>query len=308
MPPSLLRTALLSMLLLSLSGCGSLHPASSRSMQLNDILAPVKDSLIVETKKPLTFPTTISILMIPGKNSGMVPDSTLRIAAETLKNELLKNEKYVNGVSIISSDDMREKVTLETIRNLYGSDIVIVVSYQQDQRKTQNSVAAFMDIAIAPIFLIPSVKMTTSTVIDGKIIHIPSNAIIFRSSGLDESSTRMTRYSAESSQATEASIRGFIDATVHFGKNISKKLDQLDAFDMKNAISVNTFISEKEPAESQPPSSARTGDTPTPAQPTDNWNRVDNYKRSGGGAAGWLEISVLTLCALYMRQRRRQSR
>ncbi|HCT39926.1 MAG TPA: rhombotarget lipoprotein [Moraxellaceae bacterium] len=307
MTTTMLRVAVLGITLFSLAGCGSLRPDSSRSIRLNEILSPVKDSLVAEEKKPLIFPTMVTILMIPGNRSEMVPESTLRIAAETLKKELLKNDKYVNGVSIISSDDTREKITLDTIRNLYGSDIVIVVSYQQDQRKTQNTVGALLDIAIAPIFLVPSVKMTTSTVIDGKIIHIPSNAIIFRSSGIDETISRRTRYSVESSQATEESIQSFIAATSQLGMNISKKLEQLNAFDIKNAVSVNTFITESETASrptTLPATASRTVTPSEPTEPIDNWKKVDNYKRSGGGAFGWLEISILGLLALCSRNKK----
>lgn len=299
-----LCAAMLGIALFSLAGCGSLRPDSSRSIRLNEILSPVKDSLVAEQKKPLLFPTVVTILMIPGNKSDMVPESTLRIAAETLKKELLKNDKYVNGVSIISADDTREKITLDTIRNLYGSDIVVVVSYQQDQRKTQNTVGALLDIAIAPIFLVPSVKMTTSTVIDGKIIHIPSNAIIFRSSGIDESSSRMTRYSVESSQAAEESIQSFITATSQLGMNISKKLEQLNTFDIKNAVSVNTFISESDTASTPTKLPTAGSRRSSPAEPVDNWEKVDNYKRSGGGAFGWLEISILGLLAFCSRNKK----
>lgn len=304
MTTAMLRATMLGIILFSLAGCGSLRPDSSRSMRLNEILLPVKDSLVSAEKKPLIFPTMVTILMIPGNNNQMVPESTLRIAAETLKKELLKNDKYVNGVSIISADDTREKITLDTIRNLYGSDIVVVVSYQQDQRKTQNTVGALLDITIAPIFLVPSVKMTTSTVIDGKIIHIPSNAIIFRSSGIDESSSRRTRYSVESSQATEESIQSFIAATSLLGINISTKLEQLNTFDMKNAVSANIFITETATASSPTKLPATTSRTITPQEPVDNWEKVDSYKRSGGGAFGWLEISILGLLALCSRKKK----
>lgn len=283
----LIKFILLGLVGINLQGCGSLNPRSASSKELANILIPVKDSLVSSEKKPLIFPTTIAILMVPGNYNGMIPDSTLRLAAEELKKELLKNDKYINGISIISSGDIREKISLSTIRNLYGADIVVVISYQQDQRRTQNSLASFMNIAIAPAFLIPSVKVTTSTIIDGKIIHIPSNAIIFRSSGTDERSTYLTPVSSNQGKANDESISGFVSSLNKFGENVGIKLAQLDKFDMSNAVSMNKVINEQSNLQGKPGASG------------DSWAKVDSYKSSGGGAFDEIGIFILCLMAIY---------
>ncbi|MDO9177965.1 MAG: rhombotarget lipoprotein [Agitococcus sp.] len=272
---------------LSIQGCNSLGPRGSSSRDLANVLAPVKDSLVVKEKKPLVFPTTVAILMVPGTNSNMVPNSTLRLAAEQLKKKLLKNEKYINGVSIISDGDIREKISLDTIHDLYGVDIIVVLSYQQDQRRTQNSFASMLDIAIAPAFMLPSVKVTTSTVIDGKIIHIPSNAIIFRSSGVDERAIQLTRVSSDGSKSNEESIKGFTAAVDEFGENVGKKLKNLDEFDISNSVSLNKLLNENNGT--QKTDTVSTGD---------GWTKVDSYKSSGGGAFGLIEI--LAICSLTL--------
>jgi len=284
---SIFKFIFIGLVVISIQGCGTLGPRSSSSMDLGSVLEPVKDSLTSTAKKPLIFPTTVAVLMVPGKTFRMVPSSTLRLAAEELKKGLLKNDKYINGVSIISADDTRGKISLNTIRDLYGADIVVVLSYEQDQRRTQNGFFAFMDMLIVPTFIFPSVKVTTSTVVDGKIIHIPSNAIIFRSSGTDERSTHLSRYSSEGSKTDEESIGGFISATNKFGENVGGKLLQLDKFDMSKAVSMNKFL--EEPVGSQREQSS----------PGDNWARVDSYKHSGGGAFGFLEIFLLVCMAIF---------
>ena len=256
-------------------------------MNLSSVLEPVKDSLISTEKKPLTFPATVAVLMIPGENLSMVPSSTLRLAAEELKKELLKNDAYINGVSIISADDTRGKMSLKTIRDLYGTDIVIVLSYEQDQRRTQDGFFTFMDIAIVPAFIVPSVKVTTSTVVDGKIIHIPSNAIIFRSGGTDERSTFLARVSSEGSKVNEESISGFASAINKFGENVGKKLAQLDKFDMSQAVSMNKFMQEQ------------AGPPKKQTDPNNSWAKVDTYKQSGGGAFGFLDIFLLGCVAIF---------
>lgn len=282
-------------IIISITGCSTLHPHSARSIHLNQILAPVKDSLIAETKKPLRFPATVAILAIPG-NGNLIPITTLHAAAESLKSDLLKNEKYVNGVSIVSMDDIREKVTLETIRNLYGADIVILVSYQQDQQRIQSSFGAMMNLAIAPVFLAPSVRVTTSTVVDAKIIHIPSNAIILRSNGFDKSTKNLTRYAAEHTHNNDESTISLNRAMNNLGINIRKKLDQLEAFDMSLAISADSLIESNEKPPLATSHEAGKNVSATQRKPTDNWEKIDSYKRSGGGA---INVQTIFLIALF---------
>ena len=278
---SIFRLIKIGLVIITIQGCNTLGPRSSSSMNLASVLEPVKDSLISTEKKPLIFPATVAVLMVSDHNLRMVPSSTLRLAAEELKKELLKNDAYINGVSIISADDTRGKISLKTIRDLYGADIVVVLSYEQDQRRTQGGFFAFIDIAIVPAFIIPSVKVTTSTVVDGKIIHIPSNAIIFRSSGTDERSAFLARFSSEGSRVDEESISGFISATNKFGENVGKKLAQLGKFDMSKAVSLNRVMEE------------HAGSPKKQSDPNNSWARVDTYKQSGGGAFGFLDIFLL---------------
>jgi len=282
---SVFKRVLIVVLLIGIQAC-ALGPRSSSSVSLSSVLKPVKDSLALSEKEPLTFPTTAAVLMVPGHGFRMVPMSTLRLAAEELKKELLKNSKYIAGVSIVSGEDTREKMDLNTIQSLYGADVVIVLTYEQDQRRVQNSFFALLDVAIIPAFLIPSVKVTTSTVVDGKIIHIPSNAIIFRSNGMDDRSIHLSKYSSEDSKPDEESISSFLSATNNLGKNVSSSLSRLDNFDMSKAVSMNKFIEEQSGSEEAQGSS------------DNEWARVDTFKSSGGGATGFLELLLLGSMAL----------
>ena len=272
---------------ITIQGCANVAPKSSRSVELGDILVPVKDSLTAIEKKPLKFPATVALLMVPGTNRSEVPNSTLRIAAEALKKELLKNTNYVSSVPIVNTDDTQRKMPLSTIRDLYGADVVIILSYEQDQRRTQNSFFAFLDAAILPAFVIPSVKVTTSTVVDGKVIHIPSNAIIFRSSGVDEKESHITSFTSGRRQADEETIATFVAATKKFGENVSGKLANLDKFDMSQAVSMNTLID------------GQAGVQKKVRDPNDQWAKVDTYKSSGGGAFGILDLLLLGCVVLF---------
>lgn len=268
-------------LITSLQGC-VIGPRSSASQGLSQILDPVTDSLVSMDKEPLVFPSTIAILMVPSPDTNMVPNSTLRLAAEELKQELLKNDKYINGVIVVSNSDIKEKITLKTLRKMYGVDIVAIISYQQDQRSSRNSFLSFLDLAIVPAYTIPSVKVTTSTVVDGKIVHIPSNAIIFRASGLNERSTHMTPVSSQENGTNEESIEGLKASIIDLGENVSNILTGLSEFDLSTAVSMDDVIEQSKISEEN--SSSLEGKS---------WEKVDNYKRSGGGS-----IDLIGLLAL----------
>lgn len=307
MPSSTPRVLLVLLLTLAMAGC-ALHPVSSASRRLDTILAPVKDSLVAADKKPLRFPATVAILMVPSSNRSMIPDTTLRRAAEEMKKELLRHDKYINGVSIIAQEDIRERVTLDTIHDLYGADILVVVSHQQDRRMVQGSFAQFMNLAILPVYMVPSVKVTTTTTVDGKIIHLPSRAIIFRSNGFDERVRWMTPAATEQGNADEETIAGFVAAVADFGRNASAKLDALDKVDMSQAVPLDRVLQEGAPAPAGPrpagvPAAGATAAATPAAAPEDGWQRVDTYKRSGGGALDGLGLGALLLLGWRLRRR-----
>lgn len=281
MKTQILKYLIAGILVVTTQGCANLSPKSSSSVELGSILIPVKDSRATVDKKPLKFPATVAVLMVPGTNRSDVPNSTLRIAAEELRKELLKNTKYIAGVSIVATDDTQQKIPLSAIRDLYGADVVIVLSYTQDQRRTQNSFLAFLDVTILPAFVVPSVEVTTTTVVDGKVIHIPSNAIIFRSSGLDERTSFVTSFTSNRMRVDEETIVAFKSATSKFAENLSSKLTQFDKFDMSQAVSMDQFIDGQAASQSKP------------RDPKDQWTKVDSFKTSGGGAFGFLDLLLL---------------
>ena len=84
-----LQVFLLIALLIHSLGC-AFSPRESHSQDLAKLISPAKDSVILNDKKALALPATVAVLMVPGNNKSMIPDSTLRIAAEELKKDLLK--------------------------------------------------------------------------------------------------------------------------------------------------------------------------------------------------------------------------
>ncbi len=264
----------------TLSGCAQRIARSYSSAPLTEIIEPVKDSSRVVRKTPLTLPASVAIVMIPAKQSyGYIPVTTLRQAAEKLKQQLLANPKYIGTVSVVTADDIKNKISLEKIRAIYAADIAIILSYQQDQRNRQSGLAGLADVTIVGAFLVPGVETKTSSIVDGKVIHIPCAAIIFRASGSDARSTHATSF-AESQTATEESIDSILAATADFGNSLTRALTKFDNYDFSHAVPVSVLTA---------------GDTTDAAAvygkpANDYWGKVDSYKSAGGGAFGILPL------------------
>ncbi len=281
----------------SLEGCHHQMSKTSSSVPLSSFIKPISDSRQIDKKTPLSFPASVSILFIPGgtMTKGVhnpsfydgVPYTTLNKAAQELKKQLLTNPKYISSVTVVQADEALSNISLGNIRASYGTDIVIILSYKQDQRNSQTGVAGLLDITIVGAFVVPGVETTTSTLIDAKVIHIPNNALIFRTSGTDERSTYSTSY-GEKSTAVDESINGIIAATTEIGNALTKTLSKFENYDISQAVPIaNLYANESGNIQSN-----------------DYWKKVDAYKSSGGGAFGFIPM-FLALAVCYLARRRK---
>lgn len=278
--------SLVSVSLLSLVGCAQQMTRRSASMPVSKLIEPVKDSQQISLKTPLTFPVSVAIVAVPGtKDSRQVPDTTLRLAAEKLRLQLLAHSKYVRRVAVVEHDDLRGSVSLKRIRALYAADTVIILSHQQDQRGNQKGTFGLLDATIVGLFLVPGNEVKTSSLIDGKVIHVPSNAIIFRASGRDERTYKSTTYALEGS-FTEESIKGIVAATADFGDALVRTLTQFDRYDLSQAVPVSALETEES------------------GSANDYWSKVDTYKSTGAGAFGIIPLLICaaTCCAAGRRK------
>lgn len=262
---------------------------SSSSIPLSSFFKPVSDSRQIKEKTPLNFPASVSILFVPSKQEyRSVPYTTLHKAAQELKKQLLSNPKYISSVTVIQADDATSKISLEDIRSSYATDIVIILSYQQDQRNKQSGVAGLLDITVVGAFIIPGVETKTITLIDAKVIHIPNKALIFRTNATDEHSKYSSTHS-EQSTAEDESINSIIAATVEIGNALTKALTKFDNYDI---------------SQSTPISFSSSGNATDVTKANDYWKKVDGYKSSGGGAFGFIPM-FLALAVCYLARRRK---
>ena len=282
-----LLITLVCLTLVSLAGCAQQITRNSASKSLSKMIAPVKDSQQITKKTPLALPVSVAIVTVPSADNSNrpIPNTTLRLASDKLKQQLLSHSKYVRSVAVVEQDDMRGPISLDRVRALYGADIAILLSHQQDQRASQKGVYGLIDASIIGAFLVKGLEIKTTSVIDGKVIHIPSHAMVFRASGTDQRSSKSTSYEQNGS-LTEESIDSMVAATTDFGKELARALTRFDQFDLSQAVPMSTM----EAADS--------------AAANDYWRQVDSYKSTGGGAFGIIPLLICaaTCCAAWWRK------
>jgi rhombotail lipoprotein len=285
-----LLSTLVIFLFANIAGCAhNQMSTSSSSVPLSSFMKPVSESRTVTKKTPLSLPASVAILFVPGKEGyGSIPYTGLYQASEKLKQQLLNNPKYISSVTIIQADETKNKISLEEIRASYAADIVIILSYQQDQRNSQAGAAGLMDVSIVGAFIVPGVETKTITLVDAKVIHIPNKALIFRTSEVDERSKYSTSYGVDSS-VKEESINGLLAATGELGNSLNKALIKFENYDMSQSVPMSFLASSNAADETQA---------------SDYWKKVDSYKSSGGGAFGFLPFLIaLAVCGLAWRRK-----
>lgn len=269
--------------IVALSGCASMTKRSSSSAPMAKVISTVQDSRQAQEKKPLVVPADVVIMFIPGPTN-LVPGTTLRQAADNLKKQLLNYPKYVKSVSVVSSDYVKTKVSLAQIRSLYSADIIVILSYEQDQLTSRSGLAGLVDLTIVGMFLVPGVETKTATYVDGKVIHIPSNSMVLRASGSDKRSKFSTTYGADGTSAEE-SIESILKATSDLGDSLGKSLAKFDNYDISQAISLALLDSDGA-ADSGGKAGGKAERT------NDYWEKVDTYKSSGGGSFGLVPLLI----------------
>ena len=287
----ILLTGLIIMSLGALAGCARYAVKSSASESLASVIDTVRDSRQSTQAAALEFPASVAVIFVPGKVNG-VSETVLHRAEVKLKEQLLANPKYIRSVTIVSVDVVRSKVSLRQIRSMYDADIAVILSYRQDQVQQQSGPGGVMDATLVGALVVPSVETKTATLVDGSVIHIPNNAILFTGSGSDERRAFSTTYGVPATRA-EQSNQGVVAATESFGRTITKTLDRFDNFDFSQAVTLSVSASDGTAY------AAGTGET------GDQWNKVNSFKLSGGGSIDPLTMAIMLPFALPILGRRR---
>lgn len=259
----------------------------------------LKDSTIggVPTD-PLTFPTRVAIVYAPPLSTKpqteQVPQTTLHAAAESLKKQLLVHSNYVKSVVIGHTG---ETLSLEQIRNMYGCDIVVILSYSQLQSAERGGISKALDITLVGGHLYPGVTISTETGIEATVIHAPTQYILFTESGSNSRKTYSIPGGVDTSARNEAR-EGFTEAMDNLANRVGKIIVTYDAtkqvqvatLGSRGGMSMQSLVSMA--AERQE------------TRKTDSWEDVNIYKSSGRGSLDYgfgLVAAVIAAAAITRR-------
>lgn len=276
------------------SGCAQNQTRSSRSQSLSSLIEPAKDSRQVENKATLAFPASVAVIYVPSSDYN-IPRTAIMDSADALRQQLLADQKYIRSVTVVSLDDVASKVSLANIRALYDADMALIVTYEQDQSSQQSGPGGFVDGTIVGAFVVPSVKTATTTRVEAKVVHIPSNALVFRHSAGDSRTSHSTSYGQKSTMHNE-SADSLLKATTALGDALLSTLQKFDNFDLSHAVSMDVLTANE------------AVDTQSHTTSDGNWNRVDRFKLSGGGSIDGIALFTgLAMWVIVRRRRRAES-
>lgn len=247
---------------------------------------------------PLTFPTRVAIVYAPPLSTKpqteQVPQTTLHAAAESLKKQLLVHSNYVKSVVIGHTG---ETLSLEQIRNMYGCDIVVILSYSQLQSAERGGISKALDITLVGGHLYPGVTISTETGIEATVIHAPTQYILFTESGSNSRKTYSIPGGVDTSARNEAR-EGFTEAMDNLANRVGKIIVTYDAtkqvqvatLGSRGGMSMQSLVSMATERQE--------------TRKTDSWEDVNIYKSSGRGGLDYgfgLVAAVIAAAAITRR-------
>ena len=133
--------------------------------------------------------------------------------------------KFVESIELIPSLYLEEGggfSNLDKLSNLFGVDIVMLLSYDQSQFKDTGALSITYWTIIGYYF-VKGEKNDTHTLMDAALFHIPSRKMLFRASGTHHLKNRATPINL-SEQARKDSLAGFHKASEDLINNLQAKL------------------------------------------------------------------------------------
>jgi rhombotail lipoprotein len=223
------RALLLALLTsITLGGCVTQQKSHYASSVVEYLYPNVREPVVVPGVPVLKLPIRVGIAFVP--TSGY--QRTALVLTETKKTEILKTvathfKKYpfVKDIEIIPSAYLRPRggfTNLDQIRNMYGVDVIVLVSYDQVQF-TDRGVASLVYWTIVGAYVVPAEKNSTHTMIDAVVYDIPSRKLLFRAPGTSNVRGRATPVNL-SEMLREDSERGFNEAATEMTTNLDTQL------------------------------------------------------------------------------------
>jgi len=278
------------------SGCAS-YNSGLRTVQKQSNLASFLFSgnqpQAPAQKAPLQLPAKVGIAFVPGDPaSSNLPDTTKKEVIEAVRSQLAKHTKYVAGAQSIPSIYLTPSggvQNLEQVAQQFGVDVIVILGANQLQKHERNSLAAFLDVTIIGQYLIPGNTVDTATVLEAAVYHVPSRALIFRTDGANQKTSRSTRYGS-SQTAQNDSASSILDASKKLVVSIGEALVGFEEFDAATAQEI-------QPLSTSAPN--------TVTEQKNYWDKANTYRSTGGGSFDLIWIGLTgagLICAATIRR------
>ncbi|MFQ5487965.1 MAG: rhombotarget lipoprotein, partial [Gammaproteobacteria bacterium] len=111
---------------------------------------------------------------------------------------------------------------LDQIRNMYGIDVIALVSYDQVQF-TDEGMLSLTYWTLVGAYVVSGEKNDTSTMLDTAVYDIPSRKMLFRAPGTSQVKGRATPVNL-SGELRADSLKGFQEATAAMIVNLDRQL------------------------------------------------------------------------------------
>jgi rhombotail lipoprotein len=213
---------------LVLGGCVGYQQRSENKTSLVEFLYPEKTGYVETSAIPqLTLPLRVGVAFTPSTLSST--ETFTAREKQLLAEEVIKEFdtlSFVDSITLIPSGYLRRAGSfsnLEQLQQLFGVDVIVLLSYDQSVVTTQD-LAALSYWTIVGAYLIPGEKNDTQTLLDAAVYDIASRKLLFRAPGTSVVKSRDTLIS-NAERRRENSIEGFQLAAADLTKNLATELD-----------------------------------------------------------------------------------
>ncbi len=211
-----------------LSGCAT-QAMRHNSSSVVHYLYPDKDKPLETATIPrLSLPLRVGVAFVPesaGRNPGFTASDKNRLLDEVA--ERFRQRRFVASIEIVPLVYLRPGgsfVNLDQLRNLYGIDVMVLVSYDQTQF-TDGGVASIAYWTLVGAYIVPGEKNDTHTLMDAAVYDIASRKMLFRAPGISHIKGHATPVN-QSEQLRKDSVKGFERASADLITNLDEQLQR----------------------------------------------------------------------------------
>ena len=120
-----------------------------------------------------------------------------------------KEYKFIESIELIPSLYLEEGggfSNLDKLRQLFGIDVIMLLSYDQSQFKDKGAWSITYWTLIG-YYVVKGEKNDTHTLMDAALFHIPSRKMLFRASGINHIKSSATPAGVQAPPSTSEDVR-----------------------------------------------------------------------------------------------------